>query len=83
MSQPTSFRSIIELWTSREVLADDIGAKPSQVSKWWQRDSIPAEWWSAVLGTAVGKANGLTAAMMTTLAARPPVQASEPLEART
>jgi hypothetical protein len=80
MSEPTSFRSIIELWRSREGMASDIGAKPSAVSKWWQRDRIPDEWWALVLGTEPAKAAGLTADKMIALVARP--VAAESLEAR-
>lgn len=65
-----SFRSIIELWPTREEMAVDIGAKPSAVSKWWQRDSIPAEWWSAVLASPLSGEAGLTAEILTSLAAR-------------
>lgn len=80
----TTFRSIIELWASKEAMASDIGAKAPAVSKWWQRDSIPAEWWSAVLDTAVAKSAGLTAAMMTALASRAAGgEVPEPAEART
>jgi hypothetical protein len=57
-------------------MASDIGAKAAAVSKWWQRDGIPAEWWAAVLATERVKNDGLTAETLTALAAR------EPLEAR-
>ena len=77
MADLTSFRSIIELWASREAMAADIGAGASAVSKWWQRDSVPAEWWSAVLATDKAKTTGVSAEMLTALAAR------EPAEART
>src|SRR5216684_747000 len=53
MTDLSSFQSIIDLWPSREAMAADIGAKASAVSKWWQRDSVPAEWWSAVLATEI------------------------------
>lgn len=81
MSDLTSFRGIIELWPSREAMASEIGAGASAVSKWWQRDSIPDEWWSAVLGTSTAADAGITANMLVGLAARRPV-ASEPAEAR-
>lgn len=81
MSEPTSFRSIIELWPSREAMALDVGAKDRAVSKWWQRDNIPAEWWSAVLATSIARHAGITAEMMTALAARC-VEVAETLEAR-
>lgn len=78
MADLTSFRNIIELWGSREAMAADIpGAGAWTVSKWWQRDAIPAEWWSAVLGTDVAVSGGVTADLLTNLAAR------ENAEART
>lgn len=70
MSDLSSFRKIIELWDSREAMAADIPAGASTVSKWWQRDSIPAEWWSAVLSTEKAATSGVTAEILTELAAR-------------
>lgn len=74
MTEP-SFRSIIELWPSREAMAAEIGANASAVSKWWQRDGIPAEWWAAVLATDCAVGAGLTAEALTVLAAREPIAA--------
>jgi hypothetical protein len=70
MPAPNSFRDVIELWATREACASDVGAKGSQVSKWWQRDKIPSEWWIAVLATSVAQASGLTAATFAALDAR-------------
>ena len=72
MADLTSFRAIIELWgDSREALASELpGATATQVSKWWQRESIPAEWWSAVLSTDRARDAGVTAELLTALAAR-------------
>lgn len=75
MTDLATFRSIIELWPSREAMAADTGAAASTVSKWWQRNSVPVEWWSAILLTDVACANGLTAELLTALAAREPVEA--------
>jgi hypothetical protein len=75
MTDLATFKSIIELWPSREAMAADIGTGASTVSKWWQRDSVPAEWWSAVLATEKATANLVTAELLTTLAAREPVEA--------
>jgi len=75
MTDLSSFQSIIDLWPSREAMAADIGAKASAVSKWWQRDSVPAEWWSAVLATEIALGAGLDAAALTALAARVPMEA--------
>lgn len=55
-------------------MAADIGASVPAVTKWGQRDSIPAEWWSAVLGTEKALASGLSAEMLTGLAAREPAE---------
>jgi hypothetical protein len=58
-------------------MAADIGAGASTVSKWWQRDSVPAEWWSAILATEIAVGVGLNAEALTALAARQPLPAPE------
>jgi len=68
-----SFRDVIELWPSKEAMGADLRANPSAVSKWWQRDSIPAEWWSAILSSDRASAGGATSDLLTRLAAREPV----------
>jgi len=77
MADLTSFRAIIELWgADRIALASELpGATATGVSKWWQRDSIPAEWWSAVLATERAQSNGVTADLLTALAARETAEA--------
>lgn len=76
MADLTSFRTIIELWPSREALAADLtGVGASTVSKWWQRDNIPADWWSKLLLTEKAKTSGVTAETLTALAAREEVRA--------
>lgn len=72
MADLTSFRTIIKLWgADRIALASELpGATATQVSKWWQRDSIPAEWWSALLGTEKAMAAGVSADLLARLAAR-------------
>jgi hypothetical protein len=77
MADLTSFRSIIELWPSREAMALELGAGAPAVSKWWQRDSVPAEWWSAILATDVASVAGVTAERLTALAARQPAGVEE------
>jgi hypothetical protein len=72
MTHLPSFQSIIDLWPSREAMAAEIGAKPAAVSKWWQRDSVPAEWWSTILATERAVGAGLNAEALTALAARQP-----------
>ena len=66
----SSFRELIELWETREAMAADIGAKASAVSKWWQRDSIPAEWWAPVLATAIASRSKIKPETLVKLAAR-------------
>lgn len=75
MTDLTSFRAIIELWGtsmgSRIALAAELPeVSATQVSKWWQRDNIPAEHWSALLGTERAAAAGVTAELLTKFAAR-------------
>lgn len=74
MSDLTSFRSIIELWPSREAMAADVGASNWSVIKWFKRKSIPAEWWSAVLATDVARTAGIDADLLARLAAREVVE---------
>lgn len=81
MSEIISFRSVIELWGPKDAhgarlaMASEIGASAGMVTKWWQRDFIPADWWSAVLGTERAVAAGVTAEILTALAAREPAEA--------
>ena len=70
MSELTTFRSIIELWPKREQLGAEIGIAATSVSKWWQRDSIPAEWWASLLSLPKAREAGLTAEFLADLAAR-------------
>jgi hypothetical protein len=81
MADITSFRTIIELWgKSREAMAAELpGTTATQISKWYQRDSIPPEYWAEVLGAERAIAAGVTADLLTALAAR---QLSEPEAAR-
>lgn len=85
MSNPTAFRELIELWPSREGMASDIGVAAWVVQKWWERRTIPAKWWAAVLATERAGHAGVTAQMMTDWASRVPVAETrgEPAEART
>ena len=70
MPEIDSFRSVISLWASFEAMAADTGAGLSAVRKWWQRDRIPDEWWSSILGTMTAKMAGLSAEKLVTLAGR-------------
>ena len=83
MSDLTSFRSIIELWGAKDAhgarlaMANEIGVSAGMVTKWWQRDTIPAEYWSGLLETERAREAGVTSDLLTRFAAR------EPAEART
>jgi hypothetical protein len=77
----SSFRDVIALWSSIDAMASDVGAGRWSAHKWRQRDTIPAEWWSAILSTEVAKDAGLTAELLADLAARP-VDDREPAEVR-
>lgn len=76
MTQINSFRSVIELWGPKDAhgarlaMASEIGASAGMVTKWWQRDSIPADWWSAVLATEKARTAGVSADLFARLAAR-------------
>lgn len=76
MTQITSFRSIIELWGPKDAhgarrdMASDIGASSAIVTKWWQRDWIPPEWWSSIISTEKARMAGVSAELLTELAAR-------------
>lgn len=46
-------RDIIDSWPSRTVMAEDVGASYDTVKKWFQRNSIPAEYWLKVVRHAI------------------------------
>ncbi len=56
-------------------MASDVGAGSWAVRKWLKRDNIPSEWWSAVLSTGKAREAGITADLLTRLAAREVVEA--------
>ena len=80
MTQITSFRSVIELWGPKDAhgarlaMGSEIGASAGTVTKWWQRDWIPSEWWASVLVTEKARSAGVTAEMLTAFAAREPAE---------
>lgn len=75
MADFRSFRDVIALWPSKEAMATEIDVRAPAVSKWWQRDSIPAERWSAILSTRVARDAGITSDVLTKLAAREAAEA--------
>ena len=76
MSEITSFRSVIELWGPKDAhgarlaMASEIGASAGMVTKWWQRDWIPSEWWASILATEKVRTAGVTADLLIAFAAR-------------
>jgi len=80
MSEITSFRDVIELWGGRDAhgariaMGAEVGATAGTVTKWWQRNWIPPEYWSAILATDNASAAGVTADLLTALAAREPAE---------
>jgi len=44
--------AICELWENDRAMATDVGASPFVTQKWRLRDSIPGEWWQAVVDAA-------------------------------
>src|SRR5579863_4928779 len=70
MPSLSSFKSIIELWPTREAMAEAVGEDSRLISKWWQRDRIPVERWAHILALPVVANAGLTAEHLIGLAAR-------------
>jgi len=79
MAQITSFRSVIELWGPKDAhgarlaMASEIGASAGMVTKWWQRDWIPSEWWASILATEKARSAEVSADLLTAFAARQPL----------
>ena len=44
-----SFRDVIGQWSSQRAFAEAVGADFENARKWAQRNSIPPEWWGAVV----------------------------------
>lgn len=76
MADFSSFRDVIELWGPKDAhgarlaLGSEIGAPAGVVTKWWQRDWIPSKYWSPILSTEKARSAGVTADLLTRLAAR-------------
>lgn len=76
MSKITSFKDVIELWGPKDAygarlsMASEIGASAGMVTKWWQRDWIPPEWWASILATEKARSVELSADLLTNFAAR-------------
>jgi DNA-binding transcriptional regulator YdaS (Cro superfamily) len=70
MANFRSFRDVIGLWPSLEDLAADVSVRKPAVTKWRQRNRIPAEKWSAILSTEKARSGGVTSETLVALAAR-------------
>ena len=65
-----TYRDVIQGWPDREALAHDVGTTTEAVRKWWERDRIPPEYWSALIQGAAGRRiRGVTAAALASIAA--------------
>lgn len=52
MNTSDSYTSIIDLWPSYKVLADDIGEKYGTVKQWANRNSIHSKYWKQIVDAA-------------------------------
>jgi hypothetical protein len=43
-----SFRPLIAKWPSKAAMAHDVGTTQKVVQAWWNRDSIPAQWYPTI-----------------------------------
>lgn len=65
------FRSIINAWPDLDTLAADTGASKEAVKKWHRRNTIPAEYWVALIAAApMRRIEGVTADLLADLAKR-------------
>lgn len=49
---PGSFRAVLERWPRLSDAAQDLGLPYDRVAQWAKRDSIPAEYWPAIVAAA-------------------------------
>jgi hypothetical protein len=74
MAQKKSAQDIIELWSSRQNLADDVSARIGRalnifaVHRWYQRNRIPAEYYPAIMDAA--SARGLDVSLLDLIGTR-------------
>lgn len=47
-----TFRDVIGLWPTVPAFAIDVGVGERTAFSWWQRDSIPADWFAEVVRAA-------------------------------
>lgn len=71
MGSMEDFRAIIVKWPDLDALAADAGAGREAVKKWKQRNTIPSEYWAAIIHGAEARAiDGVTADLMVDIARR-------------
>lgn len=47
-----TFRDIIDAWKTQEALAEDLSISVNHLSIMWNRDSIPPQYWAALVASA-------------------------------
>lgn len=55
-----TFRDVIEMWPSREELAEDVGISYQGVSKWVYRKEIPPSIWPELVAAAIRRGYPVT-----------------------
>jgi len=53
-------QQIIEKWSTREELAQDIGARSGTVRAWHMRERIPVVWWMRIIAASKKRRFGVT-----------------------
>ena len=57
-----TFKEVIKQWPNYDALASDLGVSYATVTKWYERQNIPAEYWIALIGAARARRyRGITA----------------------
>ena len=72
-----SFRDVIAACGGITEMALAVGAKPSSVEKWKQRDRIPSEYWQSAIEAARARGNLISADMLARIAAKPSLAPAE------
>jgi len=64
-----SFQDIIGLWGTVAAFAADLDVKERTAMSWWQRNSIPADWFAPVVRAAQARSfKGVTADKLSVIA---------------
>ena len=65
-----TFSDVLALWPSRAEVAADCGVSYGVVKQWWRRESVPPEYWTALIDGARKRGiKGLNSDMLAGLAA--------------